>query len=104
MIRLKILAVILEEMEEGMRIYNRYKSNPKIEIYSLIKGEKGFDIALETLFKDDVSEGKEWAKQWTAAEKRNAVYFTYKRKLISKYKVGLKLIIGDSVIGETHYV
>lgn len=93
---------VLEIMEKGMLIYEKYKTDPKIEMYSLIKGKKGFDTALENLFKEDVSKGKEWAKQWSAAEKRNAIYFTYKRKLIRHYKVGLKLIIGDSVIGEEH--
>jgi hypothetical protein len=92
---------------EGMRIYNEYKSNPKVTIYKLIKGKKGFDTAVEMLFSNDVSGGKEWSKNWSADEKRKAIFFIYKRKLVSKYKIGIKLIIGKgenaSVIGEEYY-
>jgi hypothetical protein len=92
---------------EGMRIYNEYKSNPKLTIYKLIKGKKGFDTAVEMLFQNDVSGGKEWAKNWSAQEKRKAIFFIYKRKLVSKFKIGIKLIVGEgdhvAIIGEEHY-
>jgi hypothetical protein len=89
-----------------MDIYNQYKSDPKVSIYKLIKGKKGFDTAIEMLFGDDVSGGKEYAARFSAQQKKSSIFFIYKRKLIKNYKIGVKLIVGsgenESVVGEEY--
>jgi len=89
-----------------MDIYNDYKSDPKVTIYKLMKGKRAFNTTVEMLFEDDVSGGERWEAQFSETQKKNALCFIYKRKLIKKYKVGVKLIIGTgdnrSVVGQEY--
>ena len=87
---------------------NRLRDDPKVKIYAMVKGKKGFKLAQDMLNWDDenVWDDEEWASQWTEAEKREAVFLLIGKKIRVNEKIGIKLLVGRgdkfSAVGELH--
>lgn len=87
--------------------YQDFQRNPKITIYKVIKGKKGFNLAQHMLNWDDEKVfDNEWASKWTEQEKQNAIFIIFSKKIRVNDKIGIRLLIGNddnfAVVGELH--
>jgi len=87
---------------------NRLMDDPKVKIYAMVKGKKGFKLAQDMLNASDEEHlwNDRWASKWSEQEKRNAVFLLIGKKLRINEKIGIKLLVGRgdnfATIGEVH--
>jgi hypothetical protein len=95
--------------QQAKKVLDNLRSDPKVNIYKIIKGKKGFDLAKKMLFVDpsewsDPQESRKWALMWSESQKKNAIFVIFGKTPRKKTKIGIKLIIGSgpnfSTVGE----
>ncbi len=87
---------------------NRLRADPKVKIYAMVKGKKGFKLAQDMLnaADDEHLANDSWASKWSEQEKRNAIFLLIGKKLRVNEKIGIKLLVGSgdnfAGVGELH--
>ena len=82
------------------------RSDPKNTIIRTLNGEPAFNIARDMLFIDkseweDPNESDVWESKFSENDKQNSTLVLYKKKMITKYKIGLRLYINNKLsVGE----
>jgi hypothetical protein len=74
----------------------RVEADPKVQILHKHTGAEAFRIAKHIFKADDA-----WAEQFTASKKSRSFGFLYSRHLRKNKILIYKLVIGDSVLGES---
>lgn len=86
---------------------NKLKRDPKVKIYEIVKGKKGFKLAQDMLnWNEEKLWNDQWASQWSEQEKKDAIFLLIGKKQRVNEKIGVNLLVGKgdnfSVIGELH--
>lgn len=87
---------------------DRLVDDPKVKIYAMVKGKKGFKLAQDMLNASDEERlaNDEWASKWSEQEKRNAVFLLIGAVQRVNEKIGIKLLVGNgdnfAGVGELH--
>jgi hypothetical protein len=91
------------------KIYNSYKTNPKITITKTVRGKRGFNEFVKAVFgggRITAEDRDAWVARVSEEQKRTCVFFAYKRMLVKNHKIGFKIIIkvgrGISLLGEEY--
>jgi len=84
-------------------IYNSYVKNPKTKIVRTVQGQKAVEMMKQLLFESS-EDADRWAKTWSAAEQKQALFFAVvqKKRKTSTMSFHLCLPKGNdfSAIGE----
>jgi hypothetical protein len=86
---------------------NKLKEDPKVTIYEMVKGKRGFKLAQDMLNWDDEKlANDQWAAKWSEQEKKDALFLLIGKKQRVNEKIGIKLLVGKgdnfAVVGELH--
>jgi hypothetical protein len=86
---------------------NRLRADPKVKIYAIVKGKKGFKLAQDMLnWGEEKTADEQWASKWSEQEKKNAVFLLIGKTLRVNEKIGIKLLVGSgdnyAAVGELH--
>lgn len=87
--------------------FNKLKDDPKVKIYKIVKGKKGFNLAQNMLNWDEEKLWDDnWASKWSEQEKKEALFVLYTKKQRVNQKVAIKLFVGNgnnfAAVGEIH--
>lgn len=83
------------------------KEDPKVTIYKIVKGKKGFDLARKMLNWDEEKLWDDgWASKWSEQEKKDALFVLLGKRQRVNEKIGIKLYVGNgynfAAVGELH--
>ena len=84
-----------------MSTLEELESDPKNTIIRILNGPQAFIIARDMLFIDKTEwhehECENWQARFSEADKQNAKLIIYKKKMITKYKIGIRLYINNKL-------
>jgi hypothetical protein len=93
--------------QKMLESFNKLKDDPKVKIYQILKGKRGFNLAQNMLNwdKEKIWDAN-WASKWSENEKKDALFVLFTQKQRVNEKVGIKLYVGKgnnfAAIGEIH--
>jgi hypothetical protein len=92
---------------EILNAYHNFCQNSNFQIFKIVKGRPGFDLARNMLNWEETVCDEEWTSKWSEEEKEQCLFLIYKKKIRTRYKIAIKLLIGSgntfAGVGEHHY-